>query len=99
VRALQGAFAEVVGNDIFGNTQAGVAVESGASPHIHGNWIHSGRASGVVYFEGGMGSLESNTVWGNEEAGLQITEGSEPLVTANRFLRQVRARVRATPIP
>ena len=53
----------------------------------------------MVYFEGGMGTLASNTVWGNEEAGLQITEGSEPLVTANRFLRQVRARVRATPNP
>ena len=42
--------------------QAGVAVESGASPHIHGNWIHSGRSSGVVYFEGGMGTLAGNTV-------------------------------------
>ena len=99
MRARQGAFGEVVGNDIFSNSQAGVAVESGASPHIHGNWIHSGRASGVVYFEGGMGPLASNTVWGNEEAGLQITEGSEPIVTANRFLRQVRARVREAPSP
>ena len=99
MRARQGAFGEVVGNDIFSNSQAGVAVESGASPHIHGNWIHSGRASGVVYFEGGMGALASNTVWGNEEAGLQITEGSEPIVTANRFLRQGRARVREAPSP
>ena len=49
-------------NGILGNDQAGVAVESGASPHIHGNWIHSGRTSGVVYFEGGMGTLASNTV-------------------------------------
>ena len=49
-------------NGMLGNGQAGVAVESGASPHIHGNWIHSGRTSGVVYFEGGMGTLASNTV-------------------------------------
>ena len=49
-------------NGILGHGQAGVAVESGASPQIHGNWIHSGRTSGVVYFEGGMGTLASNTV-------------------------------------
>ena len=49
-------------HDILGNGQAGVAVESGASPHIQGNWIHSGRTSGVVYFEGGMGTLAGNTV-------------------------------------
>ena len=62
-------------------------MESGASPHIQGNWIHSGRTSGVVYFEGGMGTLAGNTVRvvAGKRRGCPVLSPPSPLALTSPF--------------
>ena len=85
---LKGATGDLEDNEIFANEHSGVAVESSAAPTIHNNRIHSGRQSGVIFFEGSLGTMSGNLLWGNEACGVEITEGSAPLVRQNRVLQQ-----------
>ena len=54
-------------NDIFGNLEPGVAIESGAELLLIRNLIHEGKYGGVVCYSSGLGNISDNDIWGEEE--------------------------------
>ncbi len=72
-------------NDIFGNTYAGVEIESGGSPTLHRNRINrNGHAVGV--HEGGSGTVEDNDLRDNKRGAWDVSSDSEPKLTRVRNL-------------
>ena len=50
-------------NDIFGNLEPGVAIESGAELLLIRNLIHEGKYGGVVCYSNAKGSVADNDIW------------------------------------
>ena len=65
-------------NDISFNGRAGVAILSGADPHVCANKIHRGMDSGVLISERGRGRIEENDIFGNRRAGVAILKVPQP---------------------
>ena len=72
-------------NDISCNGRAGVAILSGADPHVCANKIHEGMDSGVLVSERGRGRIEDNDIFANRRAGVAILKEGAPLVKHNRI--------------
>ena len=60
-------------NDISCNGRAGVAILSGADPHVCANKIHAGMDSGVLISERGRGRIEDNDIFANRRDGPTTT--------------------------
>mmetsp|Transcript_10022 Transcript_10022/g.16754 ORF Transcript_10022/g.16754 Transcript_10022/m.16754 type:complete len:484 (-) Transcript_10022:486-1937(-) len=72
-------------NDICFNGRAGVAILSGADPHVFSNKIHEGMDSGVLVSEKGRGRIEENDIFANRRAGVAILKEGAPIVKRNRI--------------
>ena len=51
-------------NDVFGNSEPGVAIESGAELLLMHNLIHEGKYGGIVCYSSGLGKVSENDIWG-----------------------------------
>ena len=87
VRICQRGKGQLVGCDIFGNTEHGVVVEGeGTDPVIRANTIHDGNSSGVVVRSQAAGLLEDNNIYGHVLDGVKVKgKGTCPIVRGNQI--------------
>ncbi|MHB9072401.1 MAG: right-handed parallel beta-helix repeat-containing protein [Desulfobaccales bacterium] len=70
--------------DITSQSNACVAIHSGADPRLRRNRIHDGKTGGVFIYDNGLGTLEDNDIFGNALTGVQIS-GGNPTLRRNRI--------------
>jgi F-box protein 11 len=71
--------------DITSQSRACVAIHNGADPRLRRNRIHDGKASGVLVYENGLGTVEDNDIFSNVSSGVQIISGGSPTLRRNRI--------------
>ncbi len=71
------------GCDISSKSLACVAIRDGAHPRLHRNTIHDGKESGVMVYDGGLGTLEDNDITANGLSGVEIGSGGNPTLRRN----------------
>lgn len=76
---------DLEGCDITSMSLACVAIHGGADPRLRRNRMHDGRASGIVVFENGLGTLEDNEIFANAFAGVEVRSGGNPILRRNRI--------------
>jgi parallel beta-helix repeat protein len=69
-------------NDIFANTEAGVAIGNGGDPILRRNRIRGCKA-GVDVGKNGRGTLEGNHISDNAHWGIESSSGGMPTVRGN----------------
>jgi parallel beta-helix repeat protein len=76
---------ELEGCDITSQNNACVAIHHGADPRLRRNRIHGGKVGGVVFYDGGQGTLEDNEIFASGTSGVEIRGGSSPTLRRNRI--------------
>lgn len=71
-------------NDIFGHSQFGVEIWTGADPVLRRNRIHHCQEHVVGIFDG-KGNLEDNDLFANQASGIVISRGGAPVIRRNRI--------------
>ena len=66
--------------ELFGNTYAGIQIDTGGNPTLRGCTIRDNRESGVYVLDNGAGLIEQCQIIGNGEAGVLIETGGDPII-------------------
>lgn len=86
-----GAGGTVEGNEVVGNTYAGIMIaHDGSAPRVRSNRIHDSAdnadAYGIYVCAGAGGTIEGNEIFGTAGAGIQVAfGGTDPIVRENKI--------------
>jgi parallel beta-helix repeat protein len=76
---------ELEGCDITCNGLAVVGVHDGADPRVRRCRIGNGPRSGILVYDGGLGTFEDNEILENDAAGIAVRDGGNPTFRRNRI--------------
>lgn len=76
---------DLEGCDISSRAGACVVIRKGADPRLRRNKIRNGPESGVLVYDGGLGTLEDNEITGNGSTGVDVSEGGDPVLRRNQI--------------
>ena len=72
-------------NEIFGNTNAGILIQTEGDPRGRNNIIRNGKYGAIWVQQNGKGRIKGNRIFGNAKGNLVVLDGCHPVVGENEI--------------